>query len=240
MICLFTDFGLHDPYVGQMHRAIRTVSPDIPIVDLFHNLPEFNIRSAAYLAAHYCPPGTGNIYCCVVDPGVGGSRAAVIIEMENSLYVGPDNGVFEILMRRFAIGSVRRINWRPSVLSSSFHGRDLFAPVAARLFLGQTVETSDFLPARFPQWPDTAAEILYIDHYGNAITGIEAGACADDHVFNINGTSIARANTFSDVPAQQPFWYQNANGLIEFAVNQESAARMLNLQIGSPVLLDQR
>jgi len=96
------------------------------------------------------------------------------------------------------------------------------------------------LPARFPQWPDTAAEILYIDHYGNAITGIEAGACADDHVFNINGTSIARANTFSDVPAQQPFWYQNANGLIEFAVNQESAARMLNLQIGSPVLLDQR
>lgn len=240
MICLFTDFGAHDPYVGQVHRAIRAVASGAAIVDLFHNLPRYNIRAAAYLAAHYCPPSAGTVFCCVVDPGVGGLRAGLILEIGESLYVGPDNGLFEILLRRNRVGSIKRIDWQPKNLSNSFHGRDVFAPVAARLFLNQAVETSAFSPARFPEWPDDAAEILYMDHYGNAITGMRASGLDPDQSIVVSGNTVLHADTFSDVPLRHAFWYENANGLVEIAANQGSAARMLGLQTGSPVSVSRR
>lgn len=235
MICLFTDFGACDLYVGQMHQAIRRQAPEGAVIDLFHSAPAFNVRAGAYLAAHYCPPIAGAVYCCIVDPGVGGPRAAAVIDIDGCFYVGPDNGLFEILMRRFPVRSARRITWKPESMSSTFHGRDLFAPVAARLSLNQPVEAEAFQPRRFGEWPDDADEIIYIDHYGNAITGMHASKVDVDQIMFAGGTAVAHANSFGEVPLREAFWYENANGLVEIAVNQGSADRMLNLQVGSPV-----
>lgn len=234
MILLFTDFGITDPYIGQMHREIIKFKADTPVVDLFHNVPAFNIKAAAYLLAAYCPPVRDSVYCCVVDPGVGGQRAALAIEIAGCWYVGPDNGLFEVLCRRYE-ARVREIAWRPDTLSNSFHGRDLFAPVAARLNAGQIVETRPVRLCRFPDWPDELDEIVYVDHYGNLICGHRGEIVADETKIKCTGKTIAYARTFSDLAVGGLFWYRNANGLIEIAANQESAARILGVGVGDQV-----
>jgi len=232
MILLFTDFGFTDPYIGQMHREIIKFKADTPVVDLFHNVPAFNIKAAAYLLAAYCPPVRDSVYCCVVDPGVGGRRAALAIEIDGCWYVGPDNGLFEILCRR-SEARTEEISWRPDTLSNSFHGRDLFAPVAARLNAGQVVDTRPIRPIRFPGWHDELDEILYVDHYGNLICGRRGETIDDDAIIECAGKQIAYARIFSDLAGL--FWYRNANGLIEIAANQESAARILGVGVGDQV-----
>lgn len=232
MILLFTDFGFHDPYVGQMHRQVCRIDPGIPVIDLFHAIPEFNVKAAAYLLPQYCPPENGAVYCCVVDPGVGGERAPIIVTVDGCKYVGPDNGLFELLMRRFK-SRVERIDWRPEQLSSSFHGRDLFAPVATRLARQQHVAVSPYTPRKRPDWPDDIDEIVYIDHYGNAITGRRAITIEQTNRCCIAGSELAFAETFSSLPEGAEFWYENANGLIELAVNQDSMADRFDLKIGN-------
>jgi S-adenosyl-L-methionine hydrolase (adenosine-forming) len=134
MIALFTDFGLHGPYTGQMKAVLHQMAPGVPVIDLFADAPAGNPKAAAYLLAAYAAwfP-TGTIFLCVVDPGVGGERPPLIIEADERWYVGPGNGLFELVQRR--ANAVRRwdITWQPERLSASFHGRDLFAPVAAML-----------------------------------------------------------------------------------------------------------
>ena len=137
MIVLFTDFGLSGPYTGQVKAVLHQLSAGVPIVDLFADLPAAKPKPAAYLLAAYgpwFPPGT--VLMAVVDPGVGGARAAVVVEADGRSYVGPDNGLFEIVLRRAGTLKTSEILWRPDRLSASFHARDLFAPVAARLAAG--------------------------------------------------------------------------------------------------------
>nr|AKQ01249.1 putative protein, putative protein [uncultured proteobacterium Rifle_16ft_4_minimus_1560] len=129
MIVLFTDFGLTDPYVGQLHAVLAREAPGAPVIDLFHSVPDFNIRAGAYLLPAYArefPPGT--VFVCVVDPGVGSGRRAVMLKADKCWYVGPDNGLFEMVQRRATEYECRAIRWRPPGMSASFHGRDLFAP----------------------------------------------------------------------------------------------------------------
>jgi len=225
MILLFTDFSHRDPYIGQLHRAIYRVDASLPVVDLFHSVPDFDIRAAAYLLPQYCPPENGAVYCCVIDPGVGGERAPLIVRYGDSYYVGPDNGLFEILLRRHNC-QVSCIDWVPDRLSDSFHGRDLFAPVAAKLAKSIPVATTPIEPDRFPDWPDDLDRILYIDHYGNAITGRRAEVTDKSRALIIEGQEIAFARTFADVPVGQAFWYENSNGLVEIAVNRGRAANL--------------
>ena len=139
MIVLFTDFGLHGPYVGQMRAMLHQMAPDIPVIDLFADAPVGNCRASAYLLAAYAawfPAGT--VFLCVVDPGVGGARPAIILEADGKWYVGPSNGLFELVQRRAETTHSFDITWHPERLSASFHGRDLFAPVAAMLARGAT------------------------------------------------------------------------------------------------------
>ena len=234
MILLFTDFGVTDPYIGQLHREIIKCKADIPVVDLFHNVPAFNIKAAAYLLAVYCPPVLDSVYCCVVDPGVGGQRAAVAIEISGCWYVGPDNGLFEILCRRYE-ARIQEITWRPETLSNSFHGRDLFAPVAARLDAGKTVDSRPGRLHRFPDWPDELDEIVYVDHYGNLICGHRGDTIADEANMKCASQTIAYARTFSDLAVGGLFWYRNANGLVEIAANQRSAAELLGIGVGEAI-----
>jgi hypothetical protein len=248
MIVLFTDFGLLGPYTGQVKAVLQSAAPSVPVVDLFADAPMRNPRSAAYLLAAYAvwfPAGT--VLLSVVDPGVGGDRAPVIVDADGRWYVGPENGLFEIVMRRAEASGTTARSWEierqpDAPLSASFHGRDLFAPAAARVALGETPSAAGQEPrpsgiGRRPDWPDDLPEIVYVDHYGNAMTGLRAAALPADATFETvaGRCRLTRARTFSDVPPGEAFWYENSNGLAEIAVNNGRADAALGLVIGSPV-----
>jgi S-adenosyl-L-methionine hydrolase (adenosine-forming) len=236
MIVLATDFGLAGPYVGQVKAVLARHAPEVPVIDLFADLPPFRPQLAAYLLAAY---GAffqrGDVILAVVDPGVGTARAALAIEADGRWLVGPDNGLFELVLRRAATARAFAIDWRPETLSPTFHGRDLFAPVAAALARGGRARGQPCTPTRHPEWPDDLAAIVYVDGYGNAMTGMRAASLAPAAVLEAGGRRIARARTFADVPAGEPLWYENANGLAEIAQNGGSAAAALGLTPGTPV-----
>lgn len=236
LIATFTDFGVHGPYLGQVKAVFLREAPAIPVVDLVTDAPAFRPQPAAYLLAALAPEmPVGSVLFCVIDPGVGGERAALVTEIDGRFFVGPDNGLFEPSMRRGHSVFCWEIRWRPQRLSSTFHGRDLFAPVAARLARGLPPEFAGCRPCEpplRPDWSDDLAEIIYIDHYGNAFTGLRAGALPLDAVIMAGGTRITRARTYGDVPPGAPFWYANSIGLIEIAVNGGSASENLDLRTG--------
>jgi hypothetical protein len=239
VIALFTDFGLNGPYTGQMKAVLRRNAPQVDIIDLFADAPAHHPQAAAYLLAAYAgefPPGT--VFLCVVDPGVGGTRLPAIVLADGRWFVGPENGLFELIVRR-ARERPRwwHITWRPERLSATFHGRDLFAPVAAHiardgLALGQEHPIADI---RRSEWPDELAEIVYVDVFGNAMTGMRASAVAPKVRIGVGNRRLARADTYSQVPAGHLFWYENANGLIEVAGNQVRAADVLGIGIGAKI-----
>ncbi|HYZ42838.1 MAG TPA: SAM-dependent chlorinase/fluorinase [Stellaceae bacterium] len=240
MIVLFTDFGLEGPYTGQVKAVLHRTAPATAVIDLFADLPAGKAKPAAYLLAPYAawfPPGT--VVLAVVDPGVGGARRAIIVEADSRWYAGPDNGLFELVCRR--AGQVRswKIVWRPQDLSASFHGRDLFAPTAARLAGGE-ISPDLARPAeidRHPEWPDELPEIVYIDRYGNAMTGMRAASLPAETRLAIGGRTLARRRTFSEVSRGEAFWYENSNGLAEIAVNAGRADHVFGLAIGHSVTI---
>ena len=239
MIGLFTDFGLHGPYVGQMKAVLFREAPGVPVVDLFADAPAFSPRPAAYLLSAYVEeflPGT--VFLAVVDPGVGtAEREPVMVEADGRWFVGPGNGLFEVVARRAANAQAWTIDWRPERLSASFHGRDLFAPVAARLARGETVPGTPrgAREPRFADWPEELAEIVYCDHYGNAMTGMRAASLAGDAVLEVAGRRVVRARTFGEVAVGEALWYENANGVAEIAVNRGRADADLGIGPGTPV-----
>src|SRR5438067_787564 len=240
MIVLFTDFGLEGPYTGQVTAVLQQTAPAVPVVSLFADLPPGQPKPAAYLLAAYARWfAAGTVFVCVVDPGVGSDRGALIVEADGRCYVGPDNGLFEIVLRRASRSRVWQIAWQPPALSASFHGRDLFAPVAARLARGETPDALGRQTQAMPQpgWPDDLAEIVYIDRYGNALTGLRGEIVAADARLRVGSQIVVHADTFSAVPRGTAFWYVNSNGLVEIAVNQGRADRELGLAIGSTVAI---
>lgn len=240
MIVLFTDFDLRDPYVGQLHAVLAEHAPRVPVVDLFHSVPRFDIRAGAYLLPAYVAGVPRDAVCmCVVDPGVGWLRRPVILQADGRWYVGPDNGLFEIVARRAQVHEAHVIRWRPAVLSDSFHGRDLFAPVAARLALGASIESEPtrLAPLDARGWPDDLPQVLYIDHYGNGITGLRASNLSQTATLRINGFSLSYARVFAEASPNAGFWYANANGLVEIAMNQASAAERLGLFLGQSITI---
>ena len=237
MIVLFTDFGVADPYVGQMHGVLARAAPRIKVIDLLHSVPDFDIRAGAYLlpslAAQF---PVGAVFVGVVDPGVGGERRPVMVHADGRWYIGPDNGLFHIVAQRARRVETWMIEWRPQVLSASFHGRDLFAPAAARLACGAWPEcVSGELSAPEGDWPDDLPAIIYIDHFGNAITGLRAGNIDAAGTLAVAGRQLQHATVFSAVAPNMPFWYENSIGLVEIAVNRGNAAGILGLELGDPV-----
>jgi S-adenosylmethionine hydrolase len=237
MIVLFTDFGLNGPYLGQVQARLFRKAPGIPVINLFADLPPFNPRAAAYLLAAYIDEfPKGSVFLCVVDPGVGSARRPLMVQADAYWFVGPDNGLVNVVAKRAR--QVRRweITYSPRHLSSSFHGRDLFAPVAAQLAMGLP-PPGKLLPAddAWYDWPDDLYEIVYLDHYGNAMTGVRACALARHVRLSVKGQALAYARTFSEARTGEPFWYENANGLVEIALKEASAASALGLRIGDVV-----
>jgi hypothetical protein len=172
----------------------------------------------------------------VVDPGVGGRRPACALQADACWYVGPDEGLFTLVARRAA-----RVAWHEIPVADgaapSFHGRDVFAPVAARLARDGKAGVQPVPgegPVR-PDWPDDLYRVVYIDRYGNAVTGVRAATLGDSVRLRVNGQALGHARTFTDVEAGEAFWYANANGLVEIAANRARADTLLGIQAGTPV-----
>ena len=238
MIVLFTDFGLAGPYTGQVKAALAREAPGVPVIDLFADAPAFDPQLSAYLLAAYAhefPAGT--VFVCVVDPGVGTARRPLWVQADGRTFVGPDNGLFELVRRRAVDFKAAAIDWTPPRLSATFHGRDLFAPVAARLALGRvplsTPLSGDGI-AR-PDWPDDLPRIVYVDVYGNAMTGMRAGTLPESALLIANGYEVRHGRTFADASEGEAFWYANSSGLVEIAVNRGRADQALELELGMPV-----
>ena len=240
MIVLYTDFGWRDPYVGQLKAVLQSQAPRVPVLDALHDLPPFAVEPAAHLLAALVPfYPRGSVFIVVVDPGVGGPRDAIVVQADGYRLIGPDNGLLSVIWQRARRRSCRRITWRPARMSTSFHGRDLFAPVAAALARGR-VPRGWLVAQRAPQILLDArdlAQVIYIDHYGNAMTGLRAKGVSHEARLHAAGRRLARAGTFGDAPAGGSFWYENSVGLVEIAANRVSAARKLGLRVGSRVVL---
>ncbi len=238
-IVLFTDFGPFGPYTGQMESVLRLSAPNVPIINLLSNAPTANPRLSSYLLAalRYSFP-VNSIFLAVVDPGVGSERRAVVLQSDGQIFVGPDNGLLNTVAVQSQNTQWSKIIWRPEQCSMSFHGRDIFAPVAAKLAINvadgllQSFERNDL-----SDWPQDLAEVIYFDYYGNAMTGLRYQEDFIGKVLNINGIAIKQADTFSDVEALQAFWYKNSSGLVEIAVNKGRAEQQLALKLGMRVSL---
>lgn len=242
MIVMFTDFGCKGPYVGQMHAVLAERAPGVAVINLLSDAPAFNPRASAYLLAslvEHFPVGT--VFLCVVDPGVGmPQREPVVLEADGRLFVGPGNGLFELVGRRVSEPRWWRIIWRPKSVSASFHGRDIFAPVAARLAVGAWSGLEAFDGDHTGAlWPDDLAEVIYLDEYGNALTGLRGEAISAQAELVVGEHRLGRRRTFGEVPAGSGFWYVNSMGLVEVAVNQGAAASILDVAIGAPVRVQQ-
>lgn len=237
MIALFTDFGSNDIYVGQMHAAIRRIDPDAPIVDLCHDVPRFNVRCSAYLLAallHTLPKDS--IVCAVIDPGVGGTRLPIMMRADGRWLVGPDNGLFSIAAAQAGQWSAEEILYRPKELSTTFHGRDLFAPVAAMLSAGLPVESRELSQLAGDDWPVDLGEVIYIDHYGNLFSGIRADNIPRESLIRVRGKKIPNAEYFSQLEPGELFWYKNSIGLLEVASNKGNASILLGASIGDAMV----
>lgn len=253
MILLYTDFGTTGPYVGQLHTVLAREAPGIPVIDLQHDAPRFDPKAAGYLLAALAEEAPlGSVILAVVDPGVGTERAPLAVQAGGLSFVGPDNGLLAQVARRSPLAngplangppaSAWRIDWRPKRLSASFHGRDLFAPVAAMLAKGR-------VPAARPMsldalvgaaWPDRLAEVIYLDGYGNAMTGLKAAELPAGTQLLVGTQRLMRAETFGGVAPGTAFWYANACGLVEIAVNRGSAAEDLGLRVGASIGIETR
>jgi S-adenosylmethionine hydrolase len=238
LIATYTDFGLTGPYHGQMASVIAAEAPQIPQVILMADAPMFDPQAAGLLLSYIfkpLPPQT--LILGVVDPGVGGNRRPIMIMTERHILVGPDNGLFIPILHRLNNSIIETIDWRPEQLSETFHGRDIFAPVAAKLASGKQVQGTPLLPQDLVAYDSILdfKRIIYIDNYGNAMTAINAADVERNKDLFVNGTTLHYARTFSEVPIGHAFWYCNSLGVIEIAVNCGSAVTQLNLELGMSV-----
>ncbi len=242
MILLFTDFGVGSPYVGQMKAVLHQEDAHPPIIDLHADLSCFRPEPASYLLAAYLeefPPGS--VFLCVVDPGVGTrQRWPVVINCRDRWLVGPDNGLFNALPAQFSKIHAWEIVWQPQRLSSTFHGRDLFAPIAARLSrgdLGGLRPWPDWAADR-ADWPADRAEVIYVDHYGNLFTGLRASSLGRPRPdLGLGEGALPWAETYGEVAPGEPLVYVNNLGLVEIGVNQGNAAELLRAGVGTPISL---
>ena len=237
MIYLFTDFGTSDLYVGQVRARLAANAPNVPVIDLLNDAPAFHIEASAHLLAALVscqPPG---VTMAVIDPGVGTARRAVAVRTAHGWFVGPDNGLLSVAAGRSGDVSVYEIVWRPPALSVSFHGRDLFAPVAARLaareFAAEVFRPSAGLDVNLDV--DDLSKVIYIDHYGNAMTGLRGDGLDRSRVFEVCGVEVRYSEVFAHAPPGQPFWYVNSIGLVELAISQQSIADRLGLSVGQTI-----
>ena len=249
IITFTTDFGCTDPWTAVMKGVILKINGQADLIDISNNVPSCDIRSACYLLAsssNWFPRGT--VHLAVVDPGVGGSRRAVAIQCENQLYVGPDNGIFTLALRSDkVIGAVelRPGKWTLENVSKTFHGRDIFAPVAAHLSNGVNLDTLGNeidpeslvkldLPVNKIDSVKAQAEIIHCDKFGNLITSFNIKDFERPVIsVQLCGKEVKMHSTYSDVKCGEPLAYWGSSGYLEIAVNTGKASEYFGAETGN-------
>ena len=242
-ITLLTDFGTADGYVAEIKGVLASTAPDAIVVDLSHDIPPQDIETARLAVARYWrrfPAGT--VHVVVVDPGVGSARAALAVSSEGRFLVGPDNGVLSPSL--LAAGS-RAVSLRvPALAAPTFHGRDVFAPAAASLVGGMSIDTLgaaclDPVIRRTPEARrgdngSVIGEVIAIDRFGNAISNLIAPRGGS---VEISGRVLPIMRTYADTPVGQLVALVGSSGFVEVAQRDGSAARALVIARGTPVVL---
>ena len=240
VITLLTDFGTADYFVGAVKGAILSVNPVAVVVDITHEIPPQDIEAGAFtLLAAYKTFPAGTIHLAVIDPGVGSTRRPIIVTANEQFFVGPDNGLFGYIYDREPSHRVVHVTsecfFRPSV-SSTFHGRDVFAPVAAALSKGIAVEEFGVEihdPVRLPSL-ETPLRIIHIDRFGNCVTNITRDLSPGEIV--VKGRRIGEFRQFyGEGDEESLFAIWGSAGFLEISVNGGSAAKMLDVQRGDEV-----
>jgi S-adenosylmethionine hydrolase len=250
LIAMLTDFGTSDYYVAAMKGVILSINPQANIVDVTHEIKPQNIDSAEFiLRAVYGDFPVGTIFLCVVDPGVGSARRAIIVKSQNYIFVGPDNGTFSfVITKNTHITSIENDSYFRKPVSNTFHGRDVFAPTAAHLSIG--VPPAEFGPeVRDPVTlpsPDLRpldngeleGRIIYIDRFGNLVTNITAEQARSAFQLEISGRLIiGRRTAYAGAEPGKPFLVVGSAGFIEVSINGGSAAELLKASVGTPFVL---
>jgi S-adenosylmethionine hydrolase len=245
VLTLLTDFGTIDSYAAEMKGVILSRTPSTTLIDITHNIHPGDIRSAAYVLGrtwHLFP--TGTVHLVVVDPGVGGARAALAFRAHGHGFVGPDNGVFTPVLHD---AEVEMIELKvPADASATFHGRDVFAPAAAALADGAAVATlgQPFgrIPARLAftvphhEGKTVIGEIVYVDRFGSLITNLTPELVPDYATIEVEDLDIGQLRrTYDDVPTGGLLAYVGSGDVIEIAVRNGSAARRLGIGVGGRV-----
>ncbi|MDX2240293.1 MAG: SAM-dependent chlorinase/fluorinase [Leptolyngbyaceae cyanobacterium bins.302] len=257
-ITLLSDFGSRDGYVGMMKGAIAQINPTLQTIDLTHHIPPQEIAQARFVlmsAFPYFPPGT--VHLAVVDPGVGSARRGVAIAVGTTevsgLLVGPDNGLFSGIVEQYSVLEAVELNnpryWRTPQPSHTFHGRDIFASIAAHLasgvplqHLGQSIAPATLtrlsLPALIYTENTILGRIQAIDHFGNLITTIPAAAVIGcEWTIDLEDEVLPGVTTYSDRPTGTLVGLIGSHGWVEIAIVNGNAHQRLKLEWGDPVKL---
>jgi S-adenosylmethionine hydrolase len=258
VITLTTDYGTSDHLVGVVKGVILRIAPNASIVDINHHVVPFDVLDGALTIAaayRYFPPRT--VHLVIVDPGVGTARRPILVSADQSYFVAPDNGVLSLIYDREAVVSVRHItaeHYFLNPVSNTFHGRDVFAPVAAWVAKAYQTEAmgeeiSDYVRFTLPK-PKVAGStrkglVLRVDAFGNLVTNFTAedlpqGAGADSKIkLQVGGKSVEKlTQTFAQGAAGEPVAIVGSSGFVEIAVNKGQAARVLGVNRGAEVILE--
>ncbi|UCE66880.1 MAG: SAM-dependent chlorinase/fluorinase [Candidatus Zixiibacteriota bacterium] len=249
IITIATDFGTADGFSAAMAGVIKSIAPNVELVEVTHNLKGI-VKTILVIKRYFSFYPKGTIHLAVVDPTVGSDRKALIGCSEDYFFVGPDNGIFS----KAASGSEHMDWWAIDVsclpsgkISSTFHGRDIFAPAAALLAAGKSpnelgkkieaVETID-LPQPIVRPKMIEGEVIDIDNFGNLVTNIEADMFTTGmFVSFVNGEEMPILNTYSDIPQGKPLGYTGSAGYLEIGINMGRADSFFNADIGRKVIL---
>lgn len=256
VISLLTDFGLMDSYVSEVKAIILSICLQARIIDISHLVEKFNIRMGAYLLARAAASfPAGAVHVAIVDPGVGGSRRPIVIETARSMFVGPDNGLLVPAAQAEGILHVYHVTNRSIIsrqVSATFHGRDIFAPVAAHLACGTRamecgVEITDFLKPSYAEpkinGKRVLCEVFHVDGFGNIVTNVRSIQAP----FNLranrkvkislgNKQFFARhVNTYSDLKKDEYGLLVGSHGFLEIACKEKSAAKRVRARTGMTV-----
>ena len=267
VITITTDFGTEDAYVPSMKGTMLSICPQAQLVDVTHDISPQDVMEAAFVLRSTCPYfPEGAVHLVVVDPGVGTDRRAVALRAENQWFVGPDNGVFPLVLDQEPPNAMVELDdpafWRSASPSTTFHGRDIFAPAAAHLAAGRSVEeigsSIDTLePLRWAR-PSTAPNtvqgwVVHVDHFGNCITNIQRSTLAEAADVDASESSLDAVPplecyagntvlqelrpTYGAVPEGDPLMLFGSTGHLEIAANGGNAAELLDIRKGDSVKL---
>ena len=254
LITLTTDFGTRDWFVGAMKGVISEIAPDARVIDITHEVPPGDLVNGAFALASSSPHfPSGTIHVAVIDPGVGSSRQALAMRTQNAIFIGPDNGILSWAVREQPVEEIRMLNnysWFLEPVSQTFHGRDVFAPSAAHLAAGACFEEARALLEDFVRlpWPEIEkgdmnirGEVIYIDHFGNAISNLPASAFPPAILekgllaTTYGGHTLPLHHCYDDVPCGQPLTILGSSGLLELCLNGGNFAGQTGIGVGSTI-----